>query len=188
MLQNTKAMIFAMAVIFGSVLPAKASDPFAILALQFELKAHGFDVGEPDGKIGKKTRSAIQGFADRYNAPINPDELITYMVRRHYATFEPITDDATIELIRVGVGKELKDPDSAKVRNLKRVTAADGSKFICGEVNGKNSYGAYAGFVPFRSYGNVNVTNPFQISTPYSVEKDGSTFVFWMCKLSFPRQ
>lgn len=38
----------------------------------------------------------------------------------------------------------LKDADSAKFRDLRKV--GDG---ICGMVNAKNSYGAYAGYEPF---------------------------------------
>jgi flagellar basal body-associated protein FliL len=39
----------------------------------------------------------------------------------------------------------LNDPESAKFRNVRFVN----SNGVCGEVNGKNGYGAYAGFTPF---------------------------------------
>jgi hypothetical protein len=39
------------------------------------------------------------------------------------------------------VSSKLKDPDSAKFRDLRSA--------ICGEVNGRNGYGAYAGYHPF---------------------------------------
>jgi hypothetical protein len=42
------------------------------------------------------------------------------------------------------VSSKLKDPDSAKFRDLRDVGSA-----ICGEVNGRNGYGAYAGYHPF---------------------------------------
>lgn len=38
----------------------------------------------------------------------------------------------------------LKDPASAEFRNLRRV-----GDFLCGEVNAKNSFGAFAGFSKF---------------------------------------
>lgn len=38
----------------------------------------------------------------------------------------------------------LKDPSSAQFRNLR---AANGN--LCGEINGRNSFGAYAGFQRF---------------------------------------
>lgn len=48
-----------------------------------------------------------------------------------------------------------KDPDSAKFRNLKgfAIDGVDPAKAItlCGEVNAKNSYGAYVGFEAFVS-------------------------------------
>ena len=43
-------------------------------------------------------------------------------------------------LARELVTANLKDPDSAKFRN---------QKGVCGEVNAKNSFGGYAGFVRF---------------------------------------
>ncbi|WP_267268543.1 SPOR domain-containing protein [Pseudomonas protegens] len=50
-----------------------------------------------------------------------------------------------IEKARTAVADRLKDPDSAKFRNERQV--ADGG--VCGEVNGKNGFGAYSGFAPF---------------------------------------
>ncbi|MGY8590652.1 hypothetical protein QRO08_15945 [Paracidovorax citrulli] len=44
----------------------------------------------------------------------------------------------------------LKDPDSAKFRNIKLAkTDTAGAWVMCGEVNAKNSYGGYAGFGRF---------------------------------------
>jgi len=42
--------------------------------------------------------------------------------------------------------KLLKDPSTAQFRNL---TFHEKSRAICGEINGKNSYGGYVGFRPF---------------------------------------
>lgn len=50
-----------------------------------------------------------------------------------------------IDRARTAVADRLKDPDSAKFRNERQV--ADGG--VCGEVNGKNGFGAYSGFAPF---------------------------------------
>lgn len=46
------------------------------------------------------------------------------------------------------VSASLKDPSSSQFRNVRIVDYSDG-KVICGEVNGKNSYGGYVGFFPF---------------------------------------
>lgn len=42
----------------------------------------------------------------------------------------------------------MKDPDAAQFRNV-RLVAYNGGHVVCGEVNGKNSYGAYVGYTPF---------------------------------------
>ena len=61
----------------------------------------------------------------------------------------------------------LKDPSSAQLRNLRMVTG-EGGEALCGEINGKNSYGGYIGFHPFavteqqmkNTNGNVIIFNP----------------------------
>src|SRR3546814_18623827 len=47
---------------------------------------------------------------------------------------------------RLAVAAELKDPDSTKFRNL---LAYPDKNLVCGEINGKNSFGAYSGFIDF---------------------------------------
>ena len=46
------------------------------------------------------------------------------------------------------VKKWLKDPDSAKIEHVKTVTY-NGSAYDCGNVNAKNSFGAYKSQIPF---------------------------------------
>lgn len=53
--------------------------------------------------------------------------------------------------------RNLKDPDSAKFRNLRTIKTDKGLRLLCGEMNGKNSYGGYTGYVPFISDGDVLV-------------------------------
>lgn len=57
---------------------------------------------------------------------------------------------ADVAQIKAAVAYGLLDPDSAKFRNIRAVeiTKANGVKIIrvCGEVNGTNSMGGYAGF------------------------------------------
>lgn len=48
------------------------------------------------------------------------------------------------------VEKNSKDPFSLVFRGL-RVVPADPFHVVCGEYNGKNTYGAYAGFTEFYS-------------------------------------
>ena len=52
--------------------------------------------------------------------------------------------DASQEAAKIG----LKDPTSAQFRNVRVLPHVSG-KIVCGEINGKNSYGGYVGFRPF---------------------------------------
>lgn len=65
----------------------------------------------------------------------------------------PGTDAAKMKQVKEQVAAQLVDPDSAKFRNVEmRVAASDkGGTFelVCGEVNGRNKLGAYAGFRRF---------------------------------------
>ena len=56
--------------------------------------------------------------------------------------------DKTMEAAEELVKSKLKDPDSARFRNV-RVTPYGSNHVVCGEVNGKNAYGGYVGFTPF---------------------------------------
>lgn len=55
--------------------------------------------------------------------------------------------------------QELLDPSSAQFRNV-RVVSDVGSKTVCGEVNGKNRYGAYAGYRRFVASGSIATIDP----------------------------
>lgn len=60
------------------------------------------------------------------------------------------TEDQAIEGSKQAVADMMKDPESAKFRNIRLVPHRN-SKVMCGEINAKNAYGAYAGFEPFVS-------------------------------------
>lgn len=64
-----------------------------------------------------------------------------------HAESRPATK-AEIELVREGMQDRLKDADSAKFRNV-RFGSGQEKSTICGDVNAKNSYGAYNGYVSF---------------------------------------
>lgn len=63
---------------------------------------------------------------------------------------------AEIEMIRTAMQDRLKDADSAKFRNVYVIGKGGG---ICGEVNAKNGYGAYAGYRAFNGFMFTNGTN-----------------------------
>lgn len=73
-------------------------------------------------------------------------------------------DEKTISAVQDVVRQSLKDPDSAKFQNV-RLRDFEGGKVVCGEVNGKNSYGAYAGFTPF--VGGITGSTMLDISSRY---------------------
>ena len=56
------------------------------------------------------------------------------------------------------VKSKLKDGDSAKFRNVYFIRGTKGIPVSCGEVNSKNSFGAYSGFQRFVSGGDVGLT------------------------------
>ncbi|ATM92172.1 TPA: hypothetical protein QH309_003906 [Klebsiella aerogenes] len=63
-------------------------------------------------------------------------------------------EEKAISLAKSEVAANLKDPASAQFRNVKvsKMTDAEDGHVIavvCGEINGKNGFGAYAGFHPF---------------------------------------
>jgi hypothetical protein len=53
-----------------------------------------------------------------------------------------------IEASQEAARNQLKDPGSAQFRNV-RVESFEGGKVVCGQINGKNSYGGYVGFKQF---------------------------------------
>lgn len=73
----------------------------------------------------------------------------------------PEIRESTIKFLKSLISSSLKDPSSAQFRETRlyvttlqlesgrRVVA--GTRVLCGEVNGKNSFGAYVGFRPFIS-------------------------------------
>ncbi len=58
------------------------------------------------------------------------------------------TDDEIIAKATEMAKNRLKDPFSAQFRHLSVVRKPD-QVYVCGEVNSKNSYGAYGGFTSF---------------------------------------
>lgn len=53
------------------------------------------------------------------------------------------------QVVRAGVTRGLKDPESARFGGMSGVKDKDGDITVCGMVNAKNSYGGYAGMSPY---------------------------------------
>ncbi len=60
-------------------------------------------------------------------------------------------DAAFVAAAKAVVTQDLKDPESVKFKGLGIYQSASGLNFLCGEMNAKNSYGAYTGYVRFVS-------------------------------------
>ncbi len=58
-------------------------------------------------------------------------------------------EDSTEKEIKEYVASQLKDPKSTEFRNVKLKKNSIAGSVMCGELNSKNSYGAYAGFKRF---------------------------------------
>jgi hypothetical protein len=71
----------------------------------------------------------------------------------------PGAPQQTIRLAEAEIAHEMLDPGAAQFRNVRIVTTPSTAVtvlhtvqphvIVCGEVNGKNSFGGYVGFVPF---------------------------------------
>jgi hypothetical protein len=92
--------------------------------------------------------------------------LIALIATNSYAQSKSELIDILTKKAKADVSALLKDPDSAKFRNLKLVDPTvlsekgiDVFAVICGEVNGKNTYGGYSGFVPFLYDGSPLIYN-----------------------------
>lgn len=66
-----------------------------------------------------------------------------------------------IERARTEAARDLRDPSSAQFRDL-QISKIDDRGVLCGEINAKNAYGAYAGFTGFyaveKSDGTINAS------------------------------
>ena len=57
--------------------------------------------------------------------------------------------DIEKQAIQQSINTTLKDPYSARYENWRGFEISNGDRAICGTVNSKNSFGAYAGADPF---------------------------------------
>lgn len=77
--------------------------------------------------------------------------LIVAMSGQCFAQAAPKVDE---KRLRAAFEEKLKDAESARFRAIKQGNLeSEGSWRVCGEVNAKNSFGAYEGFQPFLGRG-----------------------------------
>lgn len=64
------------------------------------------------------------------------------------------------------VANSMKDPSSVQFRNLRRKNDRfNDHNIVCGEVNAKNSYGGYVGFVPFEVFTDADKQRVVRVHT-----------------------
>lgn len=54
-----------------------------------------------------------------------------------------------LRLAQDAITYNFRDPGAAQFRGLSGYVLSTGDRVVCGEVNGKNAFGAYVGFQPF---------------------------------------
>lgn len=157
---------------------SKASDFATTFILQTVLNNHGFSVGEPDGKIGPATRQGIKDFAEQYGTKNDYQSVLNFIVSQNYAARKIIENDEFLKKIEGEVAENLRDPSSVMIRNVFEVDI-----FICGEVNGKNAYGGYAGYTWF--YGTKFLDN---FSLLHIDNSNEAPIAMLRCTMTFPKK
>lgn len=84
--------------------------------------------------------------------------------------------DKAIALAKGEISSDMKDPESSKFRELRFIKAGekeDGTieGYVCGEINSKNSYGAYAGYTPFYIFLSMKPKGMFSSGVTYTVNR-----------------
>lgn len=67
---------------------------------------------------------------------------------------KPVVNRSQGQILAAGrqaVLEELRDPDSARFRNVRYLMLANGTAAFCGEVNARNNLGGYVGYVRFKA-------------------------------------
>ena len=74
----------------------------------------------------------------------------------------------------------LKDPDSAKFRNV-RMKKYDDMHIICGEVNAKNSYGGYTGYKKFAAAPHERLIENFDGGRYPQIDAAANSGIYTVC-------
>jgi hypothetical protein len=168
--------------------PAIANDPVTIFEAQLVLNAHGYNVGDADGISGPATRAALQSFAAANDIEPTIMGLYSYALSQNLGQRQPVTDESFLASIQERVAENLKNPSSAQFRGIYSITGTSfvgdrETTLICGQVNGHNSYGGYAGFTYF--YGAVFEAFVSPSFTYYGMDGPDNDLAEATCALTF---
>ncbi|XGI81747.1 hypothetical protein ACED16_08690 [Enterobacter hormaechei] len=82
--------------------------------------------------------------------------------------------DKAVELGKKEISADVRDPDSVKFRYLRFIQTEQSPEgatvgYVCGQINGKNGFGAYEGFSPFIMKISMKPKGMFSTSVSYYV-------------------
>lgn len=89
--------------------------------------------------------------------------------KRPIAVVAVSVPQSDVELITSAIGANMKDPSSTMVKNMVSDKPEGDMYFVCGQVNGKNSYGGYVGYQPFSALLFFNRSNKQSSAAAVSV-------------------
>lgn len=141
-------MMFAvrsLALSIAIVMPTGGFADKSIFTMQLRLKQEGHYAGKADGTSGPMTRRAVQAYASEQDIEATTQAVVENMIERAREEQRELTDlqaGAAVE----GIKNALNDPYSADIKTHFGYLTSRGIILVCGEVNAKNTYGAYTGF------------------------------------------
>jgi hypothetical protein len=128
--------------------------------LQVRLIELGFDLGEPDGISGPRTRAGLAAYSTRHIVPAEIGAVMDDILRRSRAARrDPTLTPDQIVTLRAAVTEDFFDPDSARFgAELWELPDGGSISRVCGTVNARNRFGAYVGarhfyVMRYRSWG-----------------------------------
>ncbi|MFV9310510.1 hypothetical protein [Klebsiella oxytoca] len=84
--------------------------------------------------------------------------------------------DKAIDLVKKEVAADTRDPDSSKFRYVRFIQSSEAQEeevkgLVCGQVNAKNGFGAYAGFSSFLVEISMKPKGMFSSGVTYTISK-----------------
>ncbi|MEX0970299.1 MAG: hypothetical protein WD046_07645 [Paracoccaceae bacterium] len=141
-----KLRIFLASLAFVSAFSAAhAQDRLVTWALQARLTQDKLYDGEMDGLSGPATRAAIEIYANNNGIQPSRSAVVEHIMYRSLTSDRRSPTEQELLAARDAARYIMRDAEAAQFRD-EWAFDAPGGVLICGQVNGKNVYGAYVGF------------------------------------------